>query len=138
MTKAQAVAHYGSESALARALGISASAVNVMTAIPRLRQFQLEAITDGKLKADRSPIPQRRHKAGAGRPRRAMSPSASPQATKPPSAPAQDLLALPATWWKTEQGIEEAGRALGVKAQPGDSWSAYRRRIEASLVKNTR
>lgn len=50
----QAVAYYGSQSKLAEALGISKAAVSKWTtaAIPMLRQYQLEKMTGGKLKAD--------------------------------------------------------------------------------------
>ncbi len=54
MTKSEAVAHYeGSISKLAKALDVSYEAVRQWDEIPELRQYQLEVITDGALKADR-------------------------------------------------------------------------------------
>lgn len=32
-------------------------------------------------------------------------------------------------WWKTDQGIEEKGRELGVPARPGESYSQYKDRL---------
>lgn len=55
MTKKQAVKYYGTEQAIADALGISRQAVNQWPAIiPLKSQFLLELDTNGKLKADRS------------------------------------------------------------------------------------
>jgi DNA-binding transcriptional regulator YdaS (Cro superfamily) len=51
----QAIEHFGSQSALARALGIEPPSVAEWKAngrIPPLRQFQIESVTGGKLKAD--------------------------------------------------------------------------------------
>lgn len=56
MDKDSAVKHYKSAYRLAKALGITSSAVTQWETIPRLRQFQIEAQTNGALKADRSPI----------------------------------------------------------------------------------
>lgn len=55
MKKADAVKHYGSPSALAKALGITLQAVGQWgDDVPELRQYQLEKLTGGKLKADTS------------------------------------------------------------------------------------
>ena len=52
MTKDEALAHFnGNQSALARALGVDQSTVNKWKGLPALRQLQLEAITEGRLKA---------------------------------------------------------------------------------------
>lgn len=54
MTKSEAVSHYeGSISKLAKALDVSYEAVRQWDEIPELRQYQLEVITGGALKADR-------------------------------------------------------------------------------------
>lgn len=56
MTLDQAVEHFGSRAALARAVGVSPQAVQQWGEtgrIPRGRQFQIEVITRGELKADR-------------------------------------------------------------------------------------
>lgn len=54
MTKSEAIKHFGSASKLARALRISRAAVSRWpeNTVPALRQFQLEALTGGKLTAD--------------------------------------------------------------------------------------
>ncbi|PWU30145.1 Cro/Cl family transcriptional regulator [Pseudomonas sp. RW407] len=52
MTKTQAIEHFGSISALARALKVSYEAVRQWDEVPELRQYQLERLTKGKLKAD--------------------------------------------------------------------------------------
>lgn len=54
MTKQEAVAHFKSVTALAKALGVSAPAIYQWDTVPPLRQMQLERITKGKLKADQS------------------------------------------------------------------------------------
>ncbi len=54
MTKAQAIEHYGSMKALAKALGVSYEAVRQWVSVPPLRQYELERITDGALKVDDS------------------------------------------------------------------------------------
>jgi DNA-binding transcriptional regulator YdaS (Cro superfamily) len=65
MTKQQAITHYGTQAALARALGVNRAAINGWgDAIPLGRQFQLEVLTGGVLKADRhtandAPVVQR-------------------------------------------------------------------------------
>ena len=52
MTKKQAIKHFGSISALARALGVTYEAVRQWgEVIPELRQYQLEHLTGGALKA---------------------------------------------------------------------------------------
>lgn len=53
MRKLDAVNHFGSQRALADALGISEQAVSMWDElIPEGRAYQLESITGGKLKAD--------------------------------------------------------------------------------------
>lgn len=53
MRTQDAIDHFGSRSALARALGINAaSTYSWRDEVPPLRQLQLEALTDGKLRAD--------------------------------------------------------------------------------------
>lgn len=57
MKKAQATKYFGSQVALARALGIGKSSVSEWgDTIPLLRQCQIEVITSGKLKADRTVV----------------------------------------------------------------------------------
>jgi len=51
MTKTQALEHFGSVKALAKALGVSYEAVRQWESVPPLRQYQIERITDGALKA---------------------------------------------------------------------------------------
>jgi DNA-binding transcriptional regulator YdaS (Cro superfamily) len=52
----QAVAHFGSKKKLAAALGISPGAVTLWkNVIPRLRQYQIQTVTDGALRVDRGP-----------------------------------------------------------------------------------
>jgi transcriptional repressor of cell division inhibition gene dicB len=54
MTKTDAIKFFGSSSNLAKALGVTKQAVSRWPDdIPDGRQFQIEVITDGKLKADR-------------------------------------------------------------------------------------
>lgn len=58
MNTAQAVAHFGSKKKLAEALGISPSAVTLWAdTIPTLRQFQIQMLTSGDLKAEAEPAP---------------------------------------------------------------------------------
>lgn len=58
MTKDQAIAHFGSTAALARALLVTYQAVhNWDDAIPPLRQLQIERITNGSLTAEGSVFP---------------------------------------------------------------------------------
>jgi hypothetical protein len=53
MTKDQAVKHFGTQQALAAALGMSQGSVSLWKEYPpAIRQIQLEAITDGALKAE--------------------------------------------------------------------------------------
>lgn len=52
MTTAEAIAHYGTPAALAAALGIFPQAVYQWGEFPPLgRQYQIQTLTDGKLKA---------------------------------------------------------------------------------------
>jgi molybdenum-dependent DNA-binding transcriptional regulator ModE len=52
MTKSQAIKHFGSISALAKALGVTYEAVRQWEEVPELRQYQIERLTAGDLKAD--------------------------------------------------------------------------------------
>ena len=52
MTKSQAIQHFGSISALAKALGVTYEAVRQWGKVPELRQYQIERITAGALQAD--------------------------------------------------------------------------------------
>ena len=54
MTTKEAAAHYGSQLSLARALGIWPTAVSQWgpTSPPILRQYQIQCLTEGALKAD--------------------------------------------------------------------------------------
>lgn len=53
MRTADVVAHFGSQAALARALGVKQPSVQDWGEIvPPLRQLQIEKITDGKFKAE--------------------------------------------------------------------------------------
>ncbi|MBA6096361.1 Cro/Cl family transcriptional regulator [Pseudomonas juntendi] len=52
MTKSQAIKHFGSISALAKALGVTYEAVRQWEEVPELRQYQIERLTGGDLKAD--------------------------------------------------------------------------------------
>lgn len=53
MTKTQAIKHFGSVSALAKALGTSYEAIRQWgEVVPELRQYQIEVLTKGELKAD--------------------------------------------------------------------------------------
>jgi DNA-binding transcriptional regulator YdaS (Cro superfamily) len=53
MKKSEAVAFYGTQAALAKALGIEPAAVSQWIEIPEVRQYQIEVLTGGVLKADR-------------------------------------------------------------------------------------
>ena len=57
MTPEQAIEHFGSQSELARQLGCGRATVSqwkqVFGFIPKGRQYEIEVLTDGKLKADR-------------------------------------------------------------------------------------
>lgn len=53
MKKEDAINHYGSPTQLARALGITLQAIGQWgDDVPLLRQYQLERLTAGELKAD--------------------------------------------------------------------------------------
>lgn len=52
MTKTQAIKHFGSVSALAKALNVTYEAVRQWADVPELRQYQIERITNGSLKAE--------------------------------------------------------------------------------------
>lgn len=52
MTKTQAIKHFGSVSALAKALSVTYEAVRQWDDVPELRQYQIERITHGALKAE--------------------------------------------------------------------------------------
>ena len=54
MTKYETIAFFGSQIAIAKALNLTRSAVSAWGDIPLLRQLQLEELTCGKLKADRT------------------------------------------------------------------------------------
>ncbi|MNJ79517.1 DNA-binding transcriptional regulator DicC [compost metagenome] len=51
MTKSQAIQHFGSISVLAKALGVTYEAIRQWDEVPELRQYQIERITKGALKA---------------------------------------------------------------------------------------
>ena len=54
MTKSEIIAHFGNGSKAAQALGITRMAVNSWreNAVPMLRQYEIERLTKGALKAD--------------------------------------------------------------------------------------
>jgi DNA-binding transcriptional regulator YdaS (Cro superfamily) len=52
MTKQSAIEHYGTAAALAQALGVSRAAVSQWISVPLLRQYQIQVLTNGTLKAD--------------------------------------------------------------------------------------
>ncbi len=54
MTKSQAIKHFGSITALAKALGVTYEAVRQWADVPELRQYQIERITKGALKAGKA------------------------------------------------------------------------------------
>ncbi len=57
MTVDEVLDHYKTQTALARKLGITKAAVSLWAQskkIPLLRQFQIESLTRGKLKAERA------------------------------------------------------------------------------------
>lgn len=54
MTKREAVDFWGSEAAVGRALGITRASVNAWDVIPIGRQYQIEVVTGGALRADRT------------------------------------------------------------------------------------
>ena len=51
MTKDDVIDHFGSPSAVARALGIDPAAVSQWDEVPPLRQYQIQVLTDGALVA---------------------------------------------------------------------------------------
>ena len=77
MRKADVIEFFGSQAAVARALGIAAPSVAGWgDEVPELRQLQIEALTGGKLRADPSILPdaqpQPQQAAYHGRERRQM------------------------------------------------------------------
>ncbi|WP_085614961.1 MULTISPECIES: Cro/CI family transcriptional regulator [unclassified Pseudomonas] len=54
MTKSQAIKYFGSISALAKALGVTYEAVRQWGDVPELRQYQIERLTKGALKAGKT------------------------------------------------------------------------------------
>lgn len=60
MKKSQAIAYFGSVSALAGSLGVTYEAVRQWDEVPELRQYQLEHLTGGVLRADRLPAPSQK------------------------------------------------------------------------------
>ncbi len=53
MTKDEAIAEFGTQTALAEALGITQGSISLWSdKVPVLRQLQIEALTRGRLKAD--------------------------------------------------------------------------------------
>lgn len=78
MTKTQAVNYFGSQAELADALGISRPAVSQWPeTIPEMRQWQIRAITEGRLEVDAEHL----HDIGAA-PSQAVPPDA-PEAPAP-------------------------------------------------------
>lgn len=54
MLKQEAIEHFGSQANLARALGVSRSAISQWPdEVPEGRDYQIEILTKGKLKANR-------------------------------------------------------------------------------------
>ena len=51
MKKDEVLAYYGTQRQLAQALGITQAAVAQWREVPMLRQYQLERLTGGRLKA---------------------------------------------------------------------------------------
>jgi hypothetical protein len=66
MRKSEAIEFFGSQVAIAKALGIAEPSVSTWEddAVPPLRQLQLEALSGGKLKADPSILPAPQQAAG--------------------------------------------------------------------------
>jgi hypothetical protein len=54
MTKAEVIAHYGGAREVAGVLGIAVSAVHQWKSVPMGRQYQLELLTKGRLKAEKA------------------------------------------------------------------------------------
>ncbi len=53
MKKSDVIKHFGSKSAVARALGITPQAVSLWSErVPELRAYQIESLTGGRLKRD--------------------------------------------------------------------------------------
>jgi DNA-binding transcriptional regulator YdaS (Cro superfamily) len=52
MTKKEAIDHFGTATALAKALGITLEAVSQWRDVPMRRQYEIERITKGGVKAD--------------------------------------------------------------------------------------
>jgi hypothetical protein len=64
MTKDEAIRHYGTQQALADALGIKQSSVAEWGEYPpELRQIQLEMLTGKKLRAERGVLPTKQEAA---------------------------------------------------------------------------
>lgn len=57
MTKDEAIAYFGTQVKLAEALGISQAAVSQWREVPRLRQYQIERLTNFALKVQGRPQP---------------------------------------------------------------------------------
>ncbi|MGY3909641.1 Cro/CI family transcriptional regulator [Aeromonas piscicola] len=58
MQKHDVLEHFGSITAIAKAIGISHAAVSKWDeTIPKGRAYQIEVLTDGKLKADSRSVP---------------------------------------------------------------------------------
>jgi len=53
MTKTEALNYFGSQGAMARALGCGQSTISEWFEIPEGRQYQIELATKGRLKADK-------------------------------------------------------------------------------------
>ena len=68
MRKSEAIEFFGSQAAIARALGIEPPSVSLWAedGVPVLRQLQLEALSGGKLRADPSILPAPQQAAGSG------------------------------------------------------------------------
>ena len=52
MTKEEAIKHFGSKGALAKACGVTPGAVSQWEKIPQGQQYKLQILTGGALKAD--------------------------------------------------------------------------------------
>jgi DNA-binding transcriptional regulator YdaS (Cro superfamily) len=58
MKKDDVLQYFGTQQAIADALGISQESVSKWDSVPHLRQLQLESLTKGLLKADASILPK--------------------------------------------------------------------------------
>lgn len=59
MRLCDAVAHFGSRAALAKALGVTKGAISQWgSKVPELRAYQIQTLTGGKLKVDEPEQPQ--------------------------------------------------------------------------------